>query len=214
MVSATKHIMTSAILLVLFAIIGTVIVSGLHEVTASKIQENKEAVLLRQLGQLLPADRYNNDILLDVKTVNEPQLNPRDEVIVYLARQDSQPVAAVFDVYAPKGYNGPIELLVAVNWDETLAGVRVVEHRETPGLGDGIEIERSNWITQFDGKSLTNPEEANWKVKRDGGQFDQMTGATITPRAVVKAIKQALLYFAAHKQELFDEQPLSDKQNQ
>lgn len=201
--TVSKHILTSAALLALFAVIGTAIVSGLFELTASRIQANKEAVLLRQLASLVPTERFDNDILQDHLNVQAKELNPRGDVTVYLARQQQQPVAAVFKVTTVKGYNGSIELLVAVNWDESLAGVRVLTHKETPGLGDGIEAERTDWIQQFNLRSLNNPEEALWGVQRDGGYFDQLTGATITPRAVVQAVKATLLYFRDHKQSLF-----------
>jgi len=117
------------------------------------------------------------------------------------------PVAAVFAPVAPDGYNGNIRLLVAVRLDGTLAGVRVLAHRETPGLGDNIEAERSDWILGFSGKSLQDPKADSWKVQRDGGVFDQFTGATITPRAVVKAVKNTLLYYQEHGQKLFEQHP-------
>ena len=113
----------------------------------------------------------------------------------------------MLETVAPDGYNGSIRLLVAINLDSTLAGVRVVQHRETPGLGDAIDAQRSDWILGFDGKSLTTPPRKDWKVKRDGGDFDQFTGATITPRAVVKAVKKALLYFQANGHGLFEHNP-------
>ena len=106
---------------------------------------------------------------------------------------------------APDGYSGNIHLLVAIKYDGTLAGVRVVNHKETPGLGDAVEAERSNWILGFTGKSLTNPGKKGWAVKRDGGQFDQFTGATITPRAVVKAVYKTLEYYQQHKTQLFSD---------
>ena len=93
-----------------------------------------------------------------------------------------------------EGYSGPINLLVAVNVDGTLSGVRVVSHKETPGLGDKIETNKDDWILGFVGKSLSNPSEALWKVRKDGGEFDQFTGATITPRAVVNAVREVLKY--------------------
>lgn len=112
----------------------------------------------------------------------------------------------VLSPVAPDGYNGAIKLLVAVRTDGSLAGVRVVSHRETPGLGDPIDTDKSDWIFAFDGRSLDNPSEARWKVKRDGGDFDQFTGATITPRAVVKAVYQTLIFFERHKDRLFEQE--------
>lgn len=106
---------------------------------------------------------------------------------------------------APDGYNGNIRLLLGIDFNSTILGVRVISHKETPGLGDPIEIEKSNWILGFNQKSLQRPDNEGWAVKRDGGDFDQFTGATISPRAVVKAVHTALLYFDAHKQALFDQ---------
>ena len=112
-----------------------------------------------------------------------------------------------FDLLAPDGYGGPIQLLVGINYDETVAGVRVVSHRETPGLGDGIDDRRSDWVLGFDGRSLSDPPPKQWAVERDGGLFDQFTGATITPRAVVKAVRDSLVYFSADKDALFTQAP-------
>ena len=112
----------------------------------------------------------------------------------------------MFTTTAPEGYSGAIKLLIAVNTDGKLGGVRVVSHRETPGLGDKIEEEKNDWILQFAGKSLVDPATKNWKVKRDGGAFDQFTGATITPRTVIKAIKNTLLYYSEHGESLFKKQ--------
>src|SRR5690606_27069458 len=107
-------------------------------------------------------------------------------------------------VTAPNGYGGAIRLLVGIREDGTVAGVRVIDHRETPGLGDGIEIEKSDWMTDFEGRSLGDPPVQRWRVKKDGGEFDQFTGATITPRAVVTAVRNALIYFRTHRQALFE----------
>jgi electron transport complex protein RnfG len=109
----------------------------------------------------------------------------------------------VLEAVAPDGYSGRISLIIAIKADGTLGGVRVVDHKETPGLGDYIDILKSNWILGFDGKALLAEKDADWKVKKDGGQFDYMAGATITPRAVVKATHRALQYFAQHRADLF-----------
>ncbi len=104
---------------------------------------------------------------------------------------------------APDGYSGNIRLLVGVQADDTLSGVRVVAHRETPGLGDAIDEQRSDWVYGFDGKSLGNPPLAKWAVRKDGGHFDQLTGATITPRAIVRAVRRTLLYYRANREALY-----------
>ena len=122
---------------------------------------------------------------------------------MYRARKAGQPVALVITPVAPDGYSGIIKLLVGINVDGTLNGVRVVTHRETPGLGDAIDEKRSDWIHLFDNRSLLDPPLERWAVRKDGGDFDQLTGATITPRAVVKAVRQTLLYYRDNQDALF-----------
>ncbi|HEX6928013.1 MAG TPA: RnfABCDGE type electron transport complex subunit G, partial [Gammaproteobacteria bacterium] len=140
-------------------------------------------------------------------TVTNPELlGTPVPVTVYRAYKDGEPVAALFTSVAPDGYSGPIYLLVGIHADGRIAGVRVLGHKETPGLGDPIEIERSDWITGFDGRSLGDPPPQQWDVERYGGVFDQFTGATITPRAVVRAVRNTLLYFERHREEIFQEQ--------
>jgi electron transport complex protein RnfG len=203
-----RPIAISAVFLFLFAVIGAGLVAFTFDSTAEKIADNERRALLRSLNELVPQSRYDNDIFSDIVYVqNSELLGTSDPVPVYRARKNGWPVAAVLAPVAPDGYSGTIRLLVAVNVDGTLAGVRVVQHRETPGLGDAIEAERSDWILGFNGRSLSDPVTERWKVKRDGGDFDQFTGATITPRAVVKAVKEALLYFQAHSQTLFEQHP-------
>ena len=203
-----RPIAISAVFLFLFAVIGAGLVAFTFDSTAERIADNERRALLKSLNELVPDQRYDNDIFSDVLYVrNSELLGTNEPVPVYRARKDGWPVAAVLAPVAPDGYSGSIRLLVAVNLDGTLAGVRVVQHRETPGLGDAIEAERSDWIRGFSGRSLSDPVPERWKVKRDGGEFDQFTGATITPRAVVKAVKEALLYFQAHSHELFEQNP-------
>lgn len=203
-----RPVLISTIFLFLFAVIGSGLVSFTFDSTAERIADNQRKALLKSLNELVPSDRYDNDIFADTLYVNSRELLGTDDPVpVYRARKNGWPVAAVLAAVAPDGYSGAIRLLVAVNLDGTLAGVRVVQHRETPGLGDAIEAERSDWILGFKGKSLTNPLKKGWKVKRDGGTFDQFTGATITPRAVVKAVHKALLYFQLHAHSLFEQSP-------
>ena len=203
-----RKILISAVFLFLFAVIGSGLVAFTFDSTAERIADNQRKALLKSLNELVSNNRYDNDIFHDTLYVeNSELLGTDDPVPVYRARKNGWPVAAVLAAVAPDGYNGTIRLLVAVNLDGTLAGVRVVQHRETPGLGDAIEAERSDWILSFKGKSLSNLAKNGWKVKRDGGTFDQFTGATITPRAVVKAVHKALLYFQIHAHSLFEQLP-------
>jgi electron transport complex protein RnfG len=203
-----RPILISATFLFLFAVIGSGLVAFTFDSTAERIADNQRKALLKSLNELVPSNRYDNDIFADTLYADSSELLGTDQPVpVYRARKNGWPVAAVLAVIAPDGYNGTIRLLVAVNLDGTLAGVRVVQHRETPGLGDAVEAERSDWIQGFKGKSLTDPAKKDWKVKRDGGTFDQFTGATITPRAVVKAVHKALLYFQLHAHKLFEKNP-------
>ncbi|MDX2456847.1 MAG: electron transport complex subunit RsxG, partial [Gammaproteobacteria bacterium] len=191
-----RQIVITTIILLLFALIGTALVVYTFDNTRERIAANERATLLRKLNKLITPEQHDNILLEDTLTVTgRPLLGTTGPITVYRARKAAQPVALVITPVAPDGYSGSIKLLVGINVDGTLSGVRVVAHRETPGLGDAIDETRSDWIHIFDNKSLGNPPLARWKVKKDGGDFDQLTGATITPRAVVKAVRQALLYY-------------------
>jgi electron transport complex protein RnfG len=206
-----RPVVISSVFLFLFAVVGTAMVAYTFTNTEQRIADNERMALLRTISDLIPEERYDNDVFHDIIEVrNKDMLGSDKPVSVYRARKDGWPVAAILSAVAPDGYNGNIHLLVAIDLDGTLAGVRVLGHRETPGLGDAIEIERSGWIRNFTGRSLRNPASEDWKVKRDGGVFDQFTGATITPRAVVKAVHKALVYFAANKDRLFRQAPDTD----
>ncbi len=199
-----QSMVRNAVLLGIFAVIGTGMVALTHENTKTRIAENLRQALLANLHELVPPDTYNNDIIKDHITVtDQAQLGTADPVPVYRARKDGTPVAAVLTPVAPDGYNGDIKLMVAIRYDGTILGVRVLAHNETPGLGDAIEISKTPWVTSFNGRSLNNPKPAKWHVKRDGGVFDQFTGATITPRAVVKAVHKCLEYYMSNRDALF-----------
>lgn len=194
----------AAALLAVFAAAGTLLVTATEQGTRARIADNERTFLLQTLDVLVDPARYDNDLLADTRTVVAPAaLGTAEPVTVYRARAGGEPVALVLTAVAPDGYSGPIRLLVAVNRDGTLAGVRVLTHRETPGLGDGIEADRSDWILAFNGRSLGDPPAAGWAVRRDGGAFDQLTGATITPRAVIAAVHRVLQYYEAEQAMLF-----------
>lgn len=205
-----KHMSRSAVLLGLFALVGTGIVATIFIGTEDRIAEAERAFMLRSLHEVIPSTLHDNDIFADMITVTSPEkLGTKDAVPVFRARKNGQPVALAITPVAPEGYVGPIKLLVAINVDGSVLGVRVLNHRETPGLGDGIEIKRNNWILGFNGHSLTNPEGKGWQVRRDGGKFDQFTGATITPRAVVKAVHNALKFYERNRDRLFQQAVVS-----
>lgn len=200
-----RNMLISALVLALFAIAGTFFVSYTFENTIDRINENKRVALLKAIHVLIPPSDHDNDIFTDVIHKNDSNLlGSKKSVNIYRARKNNKSVAVIINSVAPDGYNGNIDLLVAINYNGTLAGVRVVHHKETPGLGDAIEESRSNWITKFKSLSLTNPDKKGWAVKRDGGEFDQFTGATITPRAIVKAVYNTLRYYKKHRDNLYE----------
>jgi len=194
----------AALILSGFAVVGTGLVAVTYTSTRDIIAEAQRKALEASLNQLVPADRYDNRVTEDrIEVVAPAWLGTDQPVTVYRARKNGQPVALFATPVAPDGYSGPIQLLVGVYADGTLAGARVLAHKETPGLGDGIDEKRSPWILAFAGKSLENPRPDGWKVKKDGGAFDQFTGATVTPRAVVKATRKFLEYAQTHQAQLF-----------
>lgn len=202
--SNRRQIMLSGAFLWLFAVVGTTLVALTEYSSREAIVENERLVLLRNLYALLPKDKLDNDISTDsLQLPASTLLGSNENSTVYRARLSGEPVAAIFRSIAPDGYSGKIHLLVGVYTDGSLAGVRVVKHAETPGLGDAIEIRKSPWINSFSGKSLSNPSLDRWRVKRDGGDFDQLTGATITPRAVVAAVRNTLLYYQENADMIF-----------
>ncbi|MCX4192781.1 electron transport complex subunit RsxG [Methylophaga sp. OBS1] len=199
-----KHIIRVGLLLGLFAIVATTLVALTEENTREQIKENQRQALLDGINALIPHEQYDNAILQDTVLLPPTEaLGTEEPTLVYRAREDGKPVAAVLTVIAPDGYSGTIKMLVGIYHNGQLAGVRVIEHKETPGLGDKIDVKKDDWILQFEGLSLGNPPASKWKVKKDGGEFDQFTGATITPRAVVSAVKESLEYFRKHRDALF-----------
>ena len=193
----------TASMLAAFACGAAVVLYLLQEVAAPTLAANQQAALLAQLNSLIPAESYDNAITEDKIALSIPALSPNSPVTIYRARKQNQPVAALLTVIAPNGYSGEIKLLVAILADGSLAGVRVIAHKETPGLGDYIEEKRGQWIHQFDHKSLENTPITRWKVKKDGGDFNYNTGATITPRAIVAAVGRTLTWAKEHNHALY-----------
>jgi electron transport complex protein RnfG len=198
----SRSMLKNALVLGLFAI-GTVgSVALLQQGTAERIAAAEREAQVRALAEILPAGSYDNHLLDNRIELNAPELGHRSPQLAYLALKAGQPSALILPVTAPDGYSGAIHLLVGIYADGRLAGVRVLSHKETPGLGDKIELAKSDWILGFAGKSLSDPAEEGWAVKKDRGDFDQFAGATITPRAVVKAVHGALRYFDTHRAQL------------
>jgi len=190
----------NSLLLGLFALVTAAILAGTQAGTADRIAAAERAAAQKALLEIVPLNRHNNDLLVDTIVIDEkywPTLGLKGGGNIHIARDHGDAVAAIIPTVAPDGYSGDIKLIVGVNADGTLAGVRALTHNETPGLGDKVELKKSDWILGFNGKSLANPTPSRWEVKKDGGDFDQFTGATITPRAVVHQVKRTLDFFAA-----------------
>jgi len=205
MAALGQSIRRSAIGLGLFAIITGGSIAVTQALTEERIQEAAARAEASALFEIIPESQHDNDLLNDrVQLPASERLATPGPVTVWVAREGGEPTGFIMPVVAPDGYSGAIRLLVGIDLQGVVLGVRVVNHRETPGLGDRIETKKSDWIYSFEGRSLDNPEPRNWNVKKNGGVFDQFTGATITPRAVVKAVQKSLIYFRQNRQEILN----------
>ena len=195
-----QSISKNSLLLGLFAVLTTGVIAGTYLSTRGLIQENIRHAEERALLQIIPKSRHNNSMLDDADTVADSELlGLRETKKFYRATQNGEFVGAILPATARDGYTGDIDMIVGINNDGSIAGVRVLSHRETPGLGDQVDYKKSHWVDGFIGKSLNNPDESKWAVKKDKGVFDQFTGATITPRAVTAAVHRTLLYFDTNR---------------
>lgn len=195
-----KSISKNSLILGAFAAITAGLIASTFLGTKDRISAAERQAAQKALFEVVPQERHDNDLLnntLQLSAQQQEQLHLAEDEKIHIAEYEDKTVAWVIPVVAPDGYSGDIKLIVGVNADGTVAGVRVLRHKETPGLGDQIELNKSDWILEFNGKSLDNPTADQWAVKKDGGEFDQFTGATITPRAVVKAVKTALQFYRA-----------------
>lgn len=201
---ANRH---NALILFFVVLLGLAILAPINSLTREIVIKREEEEKMRVIGQILPEDLYDNRLLRDSVKVppDRELLQTRNRTVAYRARLKGAPSAVVFEMVAPDGYSGNIFLIVAVKENGAVAGVRVLSHNETPGLGDYIEIVKSNWIKIFGGRSLSNTSDALWEVRKDGGRFDFVTRATVSARAIVHAVHRALKYYQAHKEELFRE---------
>jgi len=192
----------------LAVVAAVVVVMLVHRMTESRIAESEHERGNALLRSALGGIEADNDLLDDVIYVRDPDLLGTTAALpVHRARSHGRPVAALFESVAPDGYMGAIRLLIGIGTDGRVLGVRALSHHETAGLGDRIDLRRSNWILSFEGRSLTNPAEPGWRVRKDGGEFDEFTGATVTPRAVVSAVHNTLLYFSMHRDEILTAPP-------
>lgn len=192
-------------ILALFAITCTLAVSLVSELTKDRIKVQEQQQLLNTLHTIIEPERYDNNIANDCIKFSAPELGFNNINTAYIARKSGEVIAVAITSTAPQGYNGNIDFIMAINNDSSVNGVRVLKHQETPGLGDKIESRKSDWITSFAGKTLLSENDSRWAVNKDGGMFDQFTGATITPRALVNGVKNTLSYFNRHKSDLLSQ---------
>jgi len=186
----------------LIGLLAAALLSGVHLATRDRIASEQQRQALATLNQLVPESGYDNVLVEDsfsawISGLSSPST-------IYRARADGEPVALLADVTTPNGYSGDIRLLIALRPDGNVIGVRVLEHRETPGLGDEIELKRSDWIRQFRGKSLDEPPAPAWAADRRGGAFDTLSSATITSSAVIEAVRDVLAWYAANRDNAFE----------
>lgn len=191
----------SALGLAAFAMVTVGLIALTRLVTADRIEANEQALRMQALARVVPPALHDQPLIAGTLVSAGAALGHREPVTLYRALQDGRVTAVAVPVRAPDGYGGPIDLIVGIRADGTIIAADVVSHRETPGLGDAIERRKSDWITRFEGRSLADPQPARWAVRRDGGEFDALTGATITPRAVVRAIRRGLETFAAERED-------------
>lgn len=199
-----QSVSRNSIILGIFAIATTGMIVLTANLTRDSIAKAVEDTLKKSLFEVMPRDRLDNDLLNDQLSLPADKLlGTKAAKAAYVAKQNGTPTGVILQAVAPEGYGGSINLLVGIDSQGAITGVRVIPpHFETPGLGDAVEVQKSPWILSFNGKSLANTPESHWRVKKDGGEFDAFTGATITPRAVVDAVYKALQYFDANKASL------------
>ncbi|KWU01793.1 electron transport complex subunit G [Vibrio toranzoniae] len=198
----------NGLVLAIFACASTGLVAVTHELTKEQITLQEQAQLLSVLNQVIPHELHDNELFSACTLVEAEALGTKQAMPAYIARLNEEPSAIAIEAIAPDGYNGAIKVIVGMKIDGTILGTRVLSHQETPGLGDKIDLRVSDWILSFAGKQVTESNLSRWKVRKDGGDFDQFTGATITPRAVVKSVKQTVEYVNKNRQALLA-QPLN-----
>ncbi len=199
-----KHALKTALTMIAFAFVGTALLAYIFNITRAPIEASEKEARLALFKQILPESAYNNDLLKEVVTIAPNDLlGNRQPAEANIAKLNHLAAGVILEATAHDGYSGDIKMLIAIRADGSVSGVRVLAHKETPGLGDYIDIARGNWIKLFNEESLSKTPAQQWHVKKDGGKFDYMVGATITPRAVVKAVSKTLQFFETNKQMLF-----------
>lgn len=201
--SHQKIIFQTVFIMTLFGLIFSAFLGYFFETTSPIIQKSEAEAKRKLLLELVSNEVYDNDIEKDFIEI-QPNilLKNKKPTQLYLVKNNNMNKAVILEVRAPDGYSGDIFLLVAINENAEIINTRVIKHQETPGLGDYIDKEKTNWIDIFQSKSFKTTQEKKWAVKKDQGEFDYMTGATITPRAVINALYNALKYFEENKKML------------
>lgn len=195
----------AALALAGLAVVLTVALAAFAHITHERVARNRQAWLLQRLDALIAPESHDNDLFKDHVRLVAPDLLETDiPAEVFRVRKSGQPVAVAIRSVVPDGYRGPIEVLTAIRYDGTLIGVQVLHHNETPGLGDAFETRNPEWLQRFEGLSLNKPPQQRWTVRKEGGDFDAFTGATTTPRAIVKGVRRALEFYAARRDQLFE----------
>lgn len=200
-----RSISKNSLILGAFAAATAALIALTFERTESRISAAEKKAAQKALFEIVPRERHDNDMLANTITLSASQaaaLGVPSTAEIHVAKKNGEPVALIVPAVAPDGYSGDIKMIVGVNADGSVAGVRVLSHKETPGLGDKVDLNKSSWVLNFDGKSLQNPQPSNWRVKKDGGEFDQFTGATITPRAVVNQVHTVLQFVEQNRDTL------------
>ncbi len=206
-----QNALRTSVILFLFALIGTALLAYTYRNTHGIIEKSAQEEKLALINQVLPKRLYDNDLLAAWRELPaHVLLGTRKPSGMWLATRGGQPAGVVLEAIAPEGYSGDIGLLIGIDANGVLTGVRVTQHKETPGLGDYIQLSKSTWVLQFAGQSYDPNQDSRWKVEKDGGEFDSRAGATITPRAIVKAVREALKYFHLHREKLL--QPIEVSQ--
>ena len=218
----SQSIIKNAIGLALFAFITAGVIALTQQTTADRIEFNIAEAQAKALYEITPKETVDNDLLNDFLSItpesekdlrNIRLLGPLDKnAKIFFAKTNNKIHTLIYPTVAPDGYTTIIKLLVGIKTDGTISGVRIVDHKETPGLGDKVELKKSDWVLSFEGKSLTIPDIEKWKVEKDGGDFDQFTGATITPRAVVNAVKNTLIFHEESIEQLLKLKAQADSQ--
>lgn len=197
-------VLKNGVTLALIAAVCSGLVAVTYTLTRDRIDDNRKAHLEQQLKPALSDLFFDGDVTESLIVVEPPHGLPgNDNALIYRVYSKGEPKAALFVVTARNGYSGPIRLLVGIDIDGVVTGLRILEHSETPGLGDKIDEDKSDWVQQFRGRSLGDPAIGGWRIRRDGGEFDQLTGATVTPRAVVQAVRETLVYFSENTERVF-----------